>query len=635
MSSVVSFVPGTTVRWGDRRVVVIDSDGLDILLVRLIGDQRIKRAPIAEIKPDVSQSPNTFVVPDLVSVDEKDWEAATHRFNAIKGLLELKASKRTLAAVKAIADSLGKHPGTIYRWIDKYSKTKRLSVFLPKARSDRGAKRLSPEVEAVIDQAVQDKYLTAEKPDPHAVIEEVALQCFQKKLKRPHGNTIRSRISMLSDRTKMEKRQSKKIAAEKYEPLRGHFPGADVPLAVVQIDHTPMDVIVVDEQDRQPIDRPWLTIVIDIFSRMILGFAIYLEKPSAFTSGLAIAHAVLPKEGWLQELGLEKLEWPCWGTMRKIHCDNAKEFRGTVIGRAAEEHDITIEHRPRGQPRYGGHVERGFRTFMKRIHSLKGTTFSNIEEKAEYDSEGRAMLTRAELERWFTIYIAKYYPNHFHRGIKNTPLAKFKEGILGSDTQPGIGLPERIADPLSFMLDFMPFQERTVQEYGLLIDHIYYYDDALRPWIHAKDLVDPTKARKFVVRVIPRDMREVHFRDPTTNTYIAIPYRDRSHPPVSRWEILAAETKLRKMGYSNVNEALLFEAILEMRDIEETAEKKTKTVRRQREKRERQPAMPVKLGAGPTMPSTSRPISIPVPTESLMEGDDDVIEAFDDIVEPD
>jgi len=43
-----------------------------------------------------------------------------------------------------------------------------------------------------------------------------------------------------------------------------------------------MDVIVVDEEHRQPIQRPFLTVVIDIFSRMVLGFAIYLEKPSAF-----------------------------------------------------------------------------------------------------------------------------------------------------------------------------------------------------------------------------------------------------------------------------------------------------------------------------------------------------------------
>ena len=56
-----------------------------------------------------------------------------------------------------------------------------------------------------------------------------------------------------------------------------------------------MDVIVVDEEHRQPIQRPSLTVVIDVYSRMVLGFAIYLERPSAFTAGLAIAHAVLPQ----------------------------------------------------------------------------------------------------------------------------------------------------------------------------------------------------------------------------------------------------------------------------------------------------------------------------------------------------
>ena len=147
-------------------------------------------------------------------------------------------------------------------------------------------------------------------------------------------------------------------------------------MAVAQIDHTPMDVIVVDEEHRQPIQRPSLTVVIDVYSRMVLGFSIYLEKPSAFTVGMAIAHAILPKENWLAGVGVQA-EWPCWGKMRTIHCDNAKEFRGTVIGRACQDHDITIEHRPPREPRYGGHIERGFGTWLARARRLKGTTFSN------------------------------------------------------------------------------------------------------------------------------------------------------------------------------------------------------------------------------------------------------------------
>jgi putative transposase len=76
-------------------------------------------------------------------------------------------------------------------------------------------------------------------------------------------------------------------------------------------------------------------------SHMVLGFAIYLEKPGAFTAGLAIMHAGLPKEDWLAAIAVQA-EWPCLGKVGRIHCDNAKEFRGTVIGRACLDHDIAV-----------------------------------------------------------------------------------------------------------------------------------------------------------------------------------------------------------------------------------------------------------------------------------------------------
>ena len=69
------------------------------------------------------------------------------------------------------------------------------------------------------------------------MIEEVNLQCFKAKLKRPGASTIRQRIENLSERLKLEKRKGRKAAAEKYEPIKGHFPGTDRPLAVAQIDH--------------------------------------------------------------------------------------------------------------------------------------------------------------------------------------------------------------------------------------------------------------------------------------------------------------------------------------------------------------------------------------------------------------
>ena len=160
---------------------------------------------------------------------------------------------------------------------------------------------------------------------------------------------------------------------------------------------------------------------------------------------------------------------------------------------------------------------------------------------------------------------------------------------------------------------------RIVQRYfrGVVIDHISFWDDALRPWIHARD---PEDSRR------PRDMREIYFRDPASNTYIAIPYRDRTRPPVSRWEIQAAEKRLREAGYARVDEVLIFQAVEEMRSLEQESEHKTKQARRAREMRQRPPRKP---SATPAKPG---PKAIPIPEKDEY---DDTVEAFEGVVEPD
>jgi len=62
-----------------------------------------------------------------------------------------------------------------------------------------------------------------------------------------------------------------------------------------KIDHTFVDVIVVDQEQRLPIGRPWLTLAIDVATRMVAGFHISLWAPSTVSLCLALSHAVLAK----------------------------------------------------------------------------------------------------------------------------------------------------------------------------------------------------------------------------------------------------------------------------------------------------------------------------------------------------
>src|SRR5271165_1007506 len=236
MAASLKLLPGSTVRWRGRRYLIVDYESLDAIIARQPGKRRLERIPVNEAAPDHASHIVSAWTPDLASVPEEAWQKAVKRLKILKPLLNMGNSERTFAHIKKAARALGKHPATVYRWIENYGRSERLSVFLRKERSDRGAKRLSNKVEKIIDAAIKKIYLTAERPDVAAVVEEVNLQCFNSKIKgKPAPNTIRARVSVLSDRLKLEKREGRKRAAEKYEPLKGHFPGADCPLAVAQV----------------------------------------------------------------------------------------------------------------------------------------------------------------------------------------------------------------------------------------------------------------------------------------------------------------------------------------------------------------------------------------------------------------
>src|SRR6202789_1290414 len=170
-------------------------------------------------------------------------------------------------------------------------------------------------------------------------------------------------------------------------------------LEIVQMDHTLVDIMVVDEVLRQSMGRPWITVAFDIATRVVLGFALRVEPPSATSVGLALAMACLPKEQWLKERHLD-LIWTSFGVPELVHVDNGKEFHSLALTRGCERHGISLEYRPPGRPQYGGHIERYLGTLMRRIHGVPGTTMSNVKARGRYHSEKHATLSLRELEAW-------------------------------------------------------------------------------------------------------------------------------------------------------------------------------------------------------------------------------------------
>jgi putative transposase len=515
---------------------------------------------------------------DLSIISEKDWQEAQKRLAIIQPIIKSKGDGELVAQ---LAKSHSVHIATIYRWIEKYEETGLLSSLLPKEKSGgRGQSRLNEEIDAVIKISIEEVFLTKQRSSISKVCREVITRCQNAGITPPHTNTIKNRINNISDEERLKFRHNKYRAQEKYEPLKGNFPGADYPLSVVQIDHTKVDVILVDDIHRKPIGRPWITLAIDVFSRMVVGFYVSFDPPGALGTGMCISNAILPKDIIMSKYDISGT-WPCWGIMRSIHVDNAKEFRGIMLQRVCEQYNIDLDWRPVKKPHWGGHIERLVGTLMKEIHDLPGTTFSNTKQRQDYNSEKNAALTIKEFEKWLITFIANVYHSRIHKSLGMSPLQKYTEGIFGKGEQKGVGLPKRILDDRKIKLDFLPFEERSIQEYGVVIDHIHYYHDVLRNWIHA---IEPGSGksklkRKFIFKRDPRDISHVFFYDPDQKEYFEIPYRDTSKPPITIWEYREVLSHLKSQD-KDPDEQKIFDAYEDMKRIEEKAVSKTKSQKR-------------------------------------------------------
>jgi len=615
--------PGAWVVVEGTRVRISRVVDLETVMVQDNETGEARHCKVRDLRPEGAgpATPAPAEAVELVEITAKEWQSAHERFEIIRPLLDDPVCTR--AKVHAQAAAAGRHPATLYRWLEQYRRNRRLSILVPAKRGMRqGQSRLDPNVEALLSTTIEEVYLSAQKRSVAYTSNEIMRRCRNAALPLPHASTVRRRIRALAAQETLRRREGGKAVRDKYAPMHGVFPDAAWPLAVVQIDHTLVDLILVDDLHRRPVGRPWITVAIDVFSRMVAGLYVSFDPPGAMAVGLCLAHAILPKDTWLTQYGITT-PWPVWGVMETVHADNAKAFRGAMLRKACQEYGISLHWRPVGRPHFGGHIERLLGTLNQAIHNVPGSTFSNPQARGSYDAEQHAVMTLSEFERWLAITIVEVYHHRLHHEIGTTPLQRYEDGIFGTHGRPGRGVPARLLDGTRLRLDFMPYEERTIQRHGIVIDEIPYYDDVLRPWINAADPRDTTgkRKRKFVIRRDPRDISRIYFYDPELTQYFEIPYRNTAYPPMSIWELREARRMLKAEGQKAVNADLIFDAYTRLRMLEDAARRETKQARRAAQRRRVHAHV-----ARPPLPPA------PSPTDDPVEPVDD-IQPFEEIEE--
>lgn len=309
---------------------------------------------------------------DLALIADDNWNVANARLAAVRRLLAAEAI--TAELVDAEAAKIGVGRAWMYRLLGRYRANPSVQALLPKEMGNpRGRHRLPPDIETIIEEAIEDFYLTSRRPTVKRLQLEIARRCSAVGIARsPSLNAVRARVAAVKASRQVRARHGKKAADDRFRPVHASY-HADYALEIIQVDHTRADVMVVDETYRQPIQRPWLTLAIDIASSAVAGLYLTLEAPSALSVALALSHTVLPKDDWLRQRGVTA-PWPVHGLPGTVHVDNGKEFHSRALERGCREHGIELKFRPRRTPHYGGHIERLIGTFMGEVHLLPGTT---------------------------------------------------------------------------------------------------------------------------------------------------------------------------------------------------------------------------------------------------------------------
>lgn len=556
----ISLEPGSIVSYKGNEAVILYHAYDDVFSLQECHSKIIHTVEAKDLELATKKNVKKFTD----ALTEKEWQVAVYRYNIIRPLIEKKCNDITRVATEA-----GKSRPTIYRWLSTYNKNLTVASLAPEKKVP--VKRINPQTENAISYCIGKHYLNRDRKSIRRLMWHIEEHCREKGIDMPHESTVIRRVNALSEERVMSARYGKKKADEKFNYKGGSFPGADFPLAVIQIDHTPLDIILVDEINREPFKSPNLTIAFDVYSRMVVGFYLSFDPVGSIAVGMCIVNSILPKESYIEGLGLTS-KWPCWGIPRTIHLDNAKEFRGNMLKKACLNYGINLDYRPPGEPHYGGHVERYIGNLNNHIHDIRGTKFSNVAQKSNYDSMGKASMTISELEVWLVDFFTGVYHKSKHSSLNCSPEERFFEGIKETGYQP------RLTSE-SIIYDFMPFVERTIQDYGVSIDGIRYYKDLMRIYINS---LESTKKkalkRKFLFRVDPRDISKVYFFNPATESYVAIPCSDLRMPSLSRWEHLHIKRSMSNLNVP-INEDSIFEAKKRMMEIEDKAINSTKRAR--------------------------------------------------------
>jgi len=399
----------------------------------------------------------------LAALSEHARTTAMERFAALRPTIEDGVPLTRVAADAGVALR------TAQRWLAAY-RTSGLAALAPPARSDRGSRRAHPGLVAFVEG------LALRRPAPsiahvHRRTEQLA---DENGWPAPSYATVRQIIRGLNPGLTTLAHEGPVAYRDRYEiALRWE---AEAPNAIWQADHTQLDVMILDDRGRPA--RPWLTLILDDYSRAIAGYAVFLEAPSALQTALALRQAVWRKAD---------PSWVICGLPDTLYTDHGSDFISQHLEQVAADLHVRLIFSTAGVPQGRGKVERIFGSVTTELlPTLPGHLAPGRRGAPENVPALSLGSLDAEIAGWIRRYNARTHPE-----TRTAPSDRWAAG----------GWLPRMPESLE-NLDLLLLtvaKARTVHRDGIRFQGVRYVDLTLAAYV----------GEPVTVRYDPRDLAEI------------------------------------------------------------------------------------------------------------------------------
>jgi putative transposase len=355
----------------------------------------------------------------------------------------------------------------------------RLSGLTRKHRSDHGERRA---VSAWLKEVIEG--LALQKPPLPIAALYRQVQRFSRDLgdKAPSYRTVVNIVRSLGADLVTHAHEGTKAYSNTFELV--HRREAVGPNAIWQADHTPLDILLVRHDGEAA--KPWLSTVIDDYSRAVAGYFLSFEDPSSLHTSLALRQAIWRKDD---------PRWIVCGIPYVLYTDNGSDFTSQHLEQVSAGLKIQLVFSIPGKPRGRGRIERFFSTVNKMfLCELDGFA------PAGGAVRGKPTLTLAEFDARFRAFLLDVYQRRENAETKMPPAERWQAN----------GFLPRMPDSLE-QLDLLLIQvakARQVRADGIHFQNLRYISTTLAAYV----------GETVTLRIDPRDMAEV--RLPRRNVFV-------------------------------------------------------------------------------------------------------------------